>query len=77
VISKPINFLFEEGRPLYSKEKQFAFLGVFSGEPIEQHPPVELEDITIIRKSSFNLGIVWYCYLIEEIIDSDKKYSKT
>lgn len=76
VISKPIDFLIENGRPLYSKEKQFAFLGVFSGEPIEQRPPVELEDITIIRKSSFNLGIVWYSYLIEEIIASDRTYSK-
>ncbi len=45
VISKPTDFLLENGRLLYNKEKQFAFLGVFSGEPIEQRPPVELEDI--------------------------------
>lgn len=77
VISKPIDFIVEDGKPQYSKEKQFAFLGVFSGEPIEQRPPVELEDLTIIRKSSFNLGIVWYSYLIEEIVESDKKYSET
>ena len=77
VISKPIDFLIQEGKLLHSKEKQFAFLGVFSGEPVEQRPPVELEDIIIIRKSSFNLGIVWYSYLIEEIIKSGKKCSGT
>lgn len=70
VLSKPIDFVVKKGKTYYSDEKQFAFLGLFSGEPYEQLPAVELDDITILRKASYNLGIVWYSYLVEEIIES-------
>ena len=69
VISKPIDTMVKDGRLMYSKEKKFAFLGVFSGEPKMEEDPVEIGDLTITRKSGFDLGIVWYAELVEDIID--------
>lgn len=68
VISKPIDVVVENNQIYASKEKQFAFLGVFSGEPYQHHQPLEFDDLTLIRKLGFNLGIVWYASLVEEII---------
>lgn len=68
VISKPTNVVVEDGNIYHNPEKQFAFLGVFSGEPFQQHQPIEMDDMTIIRKAGFNVGIVWYADLVEEII---------
>jgi len=69
VISKPTSLVVKEGQLLQSAEKQFAFLGIYSGEPFRLEQPVELESLTIIQKTGFNVGIVWYANLIEEIID--------
>lgn len=69
VISRPINQLFSKGHIYTAQEKQFAFLGVYSGEPFLQGTPIEFDDFTIIRKDGFNLGVVWYSYLIPEIIN--------
>jgi hypothetical protein len=68
VVSKPKDMVISDGRPLYCKEKQFAFLGVYSGEPYMQGAPTELGDLIIAHKSSFNLGIVWYGHLVKDII---------
>lgn len=68
VISKPINVAIIDGKLMHSNEKQFVFLGVYSGEPIQQCAPFDLGDLTIIRKNSYGLGTVWYSYLIPEII---------
>lgn len=70
VISKPTNMVVENGKILHHPEKQFAFLGIYSGEPFQQHQPIEFDDVTIIRKSGFNVGIVWYAGLVEDIIGS-------
>ena len=70
VISEPSDVAVENGQVFYAKEKQFAFLGIFSGEPYQMHAPMEFDDLTIIRKSGFNVGIVWYGYLVDEIISS-------
>jgi hypothetical protein len=68
VITKPIDFVIVDGKPMSAKDKKFAFLGVYSGEPFRQHTPIDLDDITIIRKdSSFNVGIVWYGQLVVDI----------
>ena len=69
VLSKPIDVVVKERRMLFSEEKQFAFLGIYSGEPQMHELPMELDDLTIIRKHSFNLGVVWYAELVEETID--------
>ena len=68
VISKPIDFIVKDGQMLHSKEKQFAFLRVYSGEPVRHEKPIELDDMVILQKLGYNVGIVWYAELIEEII---------
>lgn len=60
VISKPTNIAMIDGKLMRNKVKQFVFLGVYSGEPIQQYNPVEIGDITVVRKSSYGLGNVWY-----------------
>lgn len=68
VISKPTNIAMIDGKLMRNKVKQFVFLGVYSGEPIQQYNPVEIGDITVVRKSSYGLGNVWYSSLIPDII---------
>lgn len=70
VISKPTDVVVENGKFFHAKEKQFAFLGIFSGEPYQTHNPIEFDDLTIIRKTGFNVGIVWYGHLVDEILAS-------
>ncbi len=65
VITKPKDIVVAGGQVMYAEEKQFAFLGIFSGEPFQQQTPIELDDMTIIRKQGFNLGIVWYGDLVK------------
>ena len=67
VVSKPTNIALINGRISHSLEKQHAFLGVYSGEPYKEDHPIESDDITIIRRLGYNIGIVWYGNLIEEI----------
>ena len=76
VLSKPIDVVVKDGQMMYSKEKQFAFLGIYSGEPLMHEVPMELDDLTIIRKYSFNLGVVWYAELVDETIDKGVPLSK-
>lgn len=73
VITRPVNQIFHQGQMFTSKDKQFAFLGVYSGEPFRQNAPIEFEDMTIIRKDGFNIGIVWYSYLVIEIVKTGVK----
>lgn len=75
VITKPINFTAVDGRIMYAKEKQFAFLGVYSGEPFRQQDPIDLDDMRIIRKDTFNVGIVWYGQLVVDIVKGGKPLS--
>lgn len=77
VISRPTNFIIEKGQ-IYSRssdQKAFAFLGVFSGEPFIQKHTIETDNFTIISKEGYNVGIVWYYYLIPEIISNGKQHS--
>lgn len=73
VLSEPTNIMADSGSVFQNTEKQFAFLGVFSGEPFQQSTSIEIDDMEIIRKSGFNVGIVWYGQLIEDIIKHDQK----
>jgi hypothetical protein len=69
VISKPTNFRIENGKLTIFKEKQFVFLGIYSGEPLLEHQPiVDTDDLTVVRKIGVNAGIVWYGSLVDEII---------
>lgn len=70
VISKPKDFIIEEGQMFHSASKQFAFLGIFSGEPYKIQPKsMEFEDMVIFKKDGFDVGIVWYSSLVIEIIE--------
>lgn len=75
VVSKPTNLVVDDG-VRYSKEKQFAFLGIYSGQKYMIENPIDLDDMTITRKISFDLGIVWYADLVEEIIEDGIPISK-
>lgn len=70
VVSKPVGTVIESGQIYEAKTKQFAFLGVFSGEPYRQANAIELENMTIISKEGYNVGIVWYYWLVDETIDT-------
>jgi hypothetical protein len=76
VISKPIGFVIENKQILHhaSGSKQFAFLGIFSGEPFRQSRPIETDELTITSKEGYGLGIVWYYYLVADIIKNGKKH---
>lgn len=70
VISKPTNSVIEKGHIFTREDKQFCFLGIFSGEPLQISAPIETDDIIITTKQSFNVGFVWYFYLIPKIINN-------
>lgn len=70
VITKPRDVALIGGQIKVAKDKQFNFLGVYSGEPRGEGPRVDLEDFVIVRKVGFNLGVVWYGRLIEEVINA-------
>lgn len=72
VVTKPISSIVAEGPMKDERETQFAFLGVYSGEPFRQQEPIDLDDITIIRKDSFNVGTVWYGKLVVDIVKKGK-----
>jgi len=76
VVSKPQSLAIVDGHLMLAKERQFALLGIYSGEPFLQETPLEFEDMTIVRKTGFNVGIVWYAHLIDEIIDHGVPFKK-
>lgn len=67
VISKPQKLFFEGGNLKFSDIKTSNLIGIFSGE-FTQDRKLETENFDIKIKDSYNLGIVWYPKLIEEII---------
>ena len=66
VVSKPIDFVIKNGQMMFSEEKQFALLGVFSGECIFNEGPVQVGDLQVTKTTGYNLGVVWYAHTIEE-----------
>jgi len=69
VVSKPIDIVVRGGQVFHAPEKQFAFLGIYSGEPFREGCTIEAEDLVIKQKLGFNVGIVWYAWLVEDIIE--------
>lgn len=68
VLTKPEYLAVIDEKIMYSKDGSYTFLGIYSGEPIRRNAPIELEDMTIIKKDSYNVGTVWYSSLVPEII---------
>lgn len=73
VLSKPTHLSTTDGKLVFSHNKRFVLLGVYSGEPISIPNAIELENMTIIRKDSYGLGTVWYPHLITEIINANRQ----
>lgn len=69
VITKPTFINLINGKFGTAPRKVYSFLGTFSGNPIQRTIPIEFNDFTIIRKESYDVGMVWYGNLIDEIID--------
>lgn len=70
VLSKPIDIAMVNGKMMTSKEKQYIFLGIYSGQ--YSHTTVDAEGKQ--QKEFFGLGIVWYSYLIPQIIETGIDY---
>lgn len=69
VITKPVDFVVDNGQVFSSNDRQFCFLGIFSGEPYElSHVPVETDEGLFYKKEYFNVGLVWYYSLVPEIL---------
>lgn len=68
VLTKPQHIGLIDEHLMFNEKGEYIFLGIYSGEPIFQNAPIELEDITIIKKDSYNVGAVWYSTLVPEII---------
>ena len=64
VLSKPVDVALIDGKLSYSKEKQFALLGVYSGQYMYNTQDKYGKE----QKEAFGLGMVWYSHLIPEII---------
>ena len=75
VLTKPQYVAVINEKLMYNKNGAYIFLGIFSGEPIRKNAPIELEDMTIVKKDSYNVGIVWYSQLVPEIISSGVSFS--
>lgn len=75
VLLKPSYSIVTDGPIAGSKEAHFAFLGIYSGEPYMQEEPIDLDDITITRKYSFNLGTVWYADLVVDMVNNGVAYT--
>lgn len=69
VISKPTNLAMINGVLHSNSVKQFALLGVYSGEYI-WHDSLKIEEKEYDVEKSYGLGNVWYSYLITEIIEN-------
>lgn len=69
VLSKPSNFIEYNGSSYGNREKEYAFLGIYSGEPYRISPETfDLGDMIVVKKQRYDVGVVWYSYLIIEII---------
>lgn len=73
VLSKPNDFIVENGHLFGSQDKQCAFLGVYSGEPYKiSETPEETDEGIVYRKDYFDVGLVWYSSVVPEIISNGK-----
>lgn len=74
VVSKPTDIAIIDGRPIYAKEKQFAFLGIFSEDSFQYDIAGDVSNSDNFQQS-LNLGTVWYGHLVEEIIEKGVGFS--
>lgn len=70
VITKPTHLTIKDGVAEMLKEKAFALLGIYSADPTLEFTPIDFENFKIIQKEKYDVGIVWYGQLIEDIIEN-------
>jgi hypothetical protein len=70
VITQPTHLAYENGLPLYSTERQFLFLGIYSGEPFLRGPVTETDEEVRQEKVRVDMGLVWYPSTIEQAIQA-------
>lgn len=71
VVTRPTNWTIIDGQIFTSKDKQFAFLGILSGEWWDEsaNRDVEISTALALRiRGAVNTGIVWYGNLVDQII---------
>lgn len=71
VISKPADVAMINGHLMHSKEKQYVFLGIYSGEYYYE----KKENGKVVLKEDYGLGIVWYSTLVPQIINNGMTYN--
>ena len=67
VISKHQPVIIKEGQPAFANRKDFILLGIYSGEPYKWGQQIETDEEISIKKEKFDLGIVWYANIIDEL----------
>ena len=70
VISKPADVAMINGHLMHAKEKQYVFLGIYSGEYYYE----KIENGKTVLKEDYGLGIVWYSTLVPQIINNGVTY---
>jgi hypothetical protein len=69
VISKPSDIMVVDWQIKTSIEKQFAFCGIYSGNPYQEKEVIDFWEIEIIRRETYNVGVVRNPSLVKEIIE--------
>lgn len=68
VITQPTQITVHQGELMFSKDKEFCVVGVYSGELYQTKAPVETEDAIVQKKEFLDLGAVWYPDTISETV---------
>ena len=67
VISKYKPMIFSNKEPMFAIDKDFTFLGIYSGEPYLFGPRMETDEEIRFSKEYMDLGIVWYPWVLNEL----------
>ena len=59
--------MIKDGLPMFATKKDFILLGIYSGEPFRYGKKKETENEISIKKEKFDLGIVWYPKVIDQL----------
>lgn len=71
VITKPrMEDLDDNGHLVFKKDKVFYCLGIYSGEPLFKELSIDVNGKPTVIQYTFDLGQVWYSYLIPEAIQT-------
>lgn len=75
VISKPTNLAMIDGKICTNQNKDYVFLGIYSGEYYWKEIIEVIDGKQIEKHNSYGLGNVWYSYLVQDIIKEGIKFN--